>query len=125
VHPLSACIVTVCRGCCCGTTAAQPDVDHERHLALLKAVPGARVRTSQCLAACELSNMVVVNPSADGRANGGRPAWLGGVVTDEEITLIAGWVEAGGPGVAPMPADLSLNLQAVHALAARIAGTSS
>ena len=123
MHPLTGCIVTVCRGCCCGTVEAQPGVDSEAHLLALQAIPGARVRISQCLAACELSNMVVVNPSAEGRAGGGRPAWLGGVVTDDEIRLIAGWVEAGGPGVAPMPAELMVNLEAVHALVARTTGT--
>ena len=123
MHPLTGCIVTVCRGCCCGTAHAQPDVDSEAHLAALQAIPGARVRISQCLAACELSNMVVVNPSSDGRAKGGRPAWLGGVVADEEIALIAGWVEAGGPGVAAMPAELAVNLEAVRALVERTTGT--
>ena len=125
MHPLSSCIVTVCRGCCCGTAVAQPDVDSEAHLAALQAIPGARVRISQCLAACELSNMIVVNPSSEGRARGGRPAWLGGVVTDEEVALISHWVEGGGPGVAPMPAGLRGNLEAVQVLTARLDGTSS
>jgi hypothetical protein len=117
----TTCVVTVCRGCCCGTDAKHPGVDHDGHLAALRAAEGGRVREGQCLAACELSNMVVVNPSPAGRAEGGRPTWLGGVLSDDEVALVVRWVEAGGPGVAPLPAALATNVEAVRAFAERTA----
>lgn len=129
MHPLtgpgspgSTCVVSVCRGCCCGASAKHPDVDHDGHLAALQGAAGARVRVAQCLAHCELSNMVVVNPSPAGRARGGRPVWLGAVLTDHAVDLVLGWVEAGGPGVAPMPAGLDDNASAVRQLVARTTG---
>lgn len=118
---LSGCIVTVCRDCCCGSSREHPDVDHAGHLAALQRARGGTVRISRCLAACELSNMVVVNPSRAGRAAGGRPTWLGGVLSDEQIAQVVGWVEAGGPGVAPMPAALAGNADDVQRLVERTA----
>ncbi|MCW2506633.1 MAG: hypothetical protein JWO79_4917, partial [Actinomycetia bacterium] len=57
------CLVTVCRGCCCGTERKHPGIDHDGLLAALAEV-GA-VRVSDCLDVCEDSNVVVVQPSAD------------------------------------------------------------
>jgi hypothetical protein len=118
---LSRCIITVCRDCCCGTTSKHPDVWHDEHLATLQAARGGSVRVSQCLAACELSNMIVVNPSRAGRAAGGRPAWLGEMLTDALVDDVVAWVEAGGPGLAPMPASLVSRTEAVKQLQARVA----
>ncbi|MEU1465090.1 (2Fe-2S) ferredoxin domain-containing protein [Streptomyces sp. NPDC005727] len=103
------CTVTVCRGCCCGT-AKVPGVDHAAQLATLRAELGvvAQVRVVNCLDACEQANVIVVQPSPDGRAEGGRPAWLG-LVNDADATAdIAAWVRAGGPGVAEPPDILDL-----------------
>ncbi|MGW5101421.1 hypothetical protein [Streptomyces sp. NPDC004100] len=99
------CRVLVCRDCCCGT-AKVPGVDHEAQTARLRAeVP---VRVSECLDACERANVVVVQPSAAGRAAGGRPVWLG-LVNDPAATEdIIEWVRAGGPGLAPLPEILGL-----------------
>ncbi|MFG3100996.1 (2Fe-2S) ferredoxin domain-containing protein [Streptomyces sp. NPDC048182] len=99
------CRVVVCRDCCCGTHKV-PGVDHAAQLARLRAeVP---VRVSECLDVCEHANVVVVQPSAAGRAAGARPVWLG-LVNDVDATEdIAGWVRAGGPGVAPRPEILDL-----------------
>ena len=71
------CAVTVCRGCCCGTPKI-PGLDHAEQLARLRqALAGtAQVRVTGCLNACEHANVVVVQPSAAGRAAGGRPVWL-------------------------------------------------
>ncbi|GAA2524625.1 hypothetical protein [Winogradskya humida] len=91
---MSPCTVTVCRGSFCG----KPD--------RIADIPG--VRTSSCLDACSQATVVVVQPSAAGRAAGGRPVWLG-LVNDEFVADdIAAWVRAGGPGVAEPPAVLDL-----------------
>lgn len=99
------CRVVVCRDCCCGT-AKVTGVDHAGQTARLRAeVP---VRISACLDVCEQANVIVVQPSAAGRAAGGRPVWLG-LVNDPDATEdITDWVRAGGPGIAPLPEILGL-----------------
>ncbi|WP_405013972.1 (2Fe-2S) ferredoxin domain-containing protein [Kitasatospora sp. NBC_01539] len=102
--------VTVCRGCCCGTSAKHPGVDHGGQLARLREGVGeaGTVRAVDCLDACGHSNVVVVSPSAEGRRAGGRPVWLGWVLADDMIDDVVGWVKAGGPGVVPAPGVLDL-----------------
>ncbi|MEV6840242.1 (2Fe-2S) ferredoxin domain-containing protein [Streptomyces sp. NPDC051133] len=105
----AGCTVTVCRGCCCGTGKV-PGVDHAAQLAgLRRALEGtAQLRVTDCLDACEHANVVVVQPSAAGRAAGGRPVWLG-LVNDPDATEdIAAWAEAGGPGLVDPPGVLDL-----------------
>nr|WP_208870618.1 (2Fe-2S) ferredoxin domain-containing protein [Streptomyces griseochromogenes] len=99
------CRVVVCRDCCCGSTKVT-GVDHAGQTARLRAeVP---VRISACLDVCEQANVIVVQPSAAGRAAGGRPVWLG-LVNDPHATEdITDWVRAGGPGIAPLPEILDL-----------------
>ncbi|NEA78288.1 (2Fe-2S) ferredoxin domain-containing protein [Actinospica acidiphila] len=99
------CRVVVCRDCCCGSPKVS-GVDHEAQTARLRAqVP---MRVSACLDVCEHANVIVVQPSAEGRAAGARPVWLG-LVNDPDATEdIAAWVRAGGPGVAPRPDILDL-----------------
>lgn len=99
--------VTVCRGCCCGTESKHPDVDHPARLERLRAAVSdrARVRVSDCLGPCERSDVLVVLPASAGRARGGQPTWLG-CADDGTLASIAAWVEAGGPGLAPIPAEL-------------------
>ncbi|MEU3219016.1 (2Fe-2S) ferredoxin domain-containing protein [Streptomyces sp. NPDC032161] len=101
--------VSVCRGCCCGTPKI-PDVDHAGQLAVLRRTLAdvATVRAVDCLDACEQANVVVVQPSAQGRAAGGRPVWLGLVNDPDAVTDIAAWVEAGGPGLVDPPGILDL-----------------
>jgi (2Fe-2S) ferredoxin len=103
-----SCTVTVCRDCCCGTTRKHPGVDHDAQLrALQDGVAGhGRVVVSQCLLACERSNVVVVAPDRGARGAGARPVWLDGVLDDEETSAIVAWVRAGGPGHAPVPTQL-------------------
>jgi (2Fe-2S) ferredoxin len=81
-------------------------VDHAAQTARLRAeVP---VRISACLDVCEQANVIVVQPSAAGRAAGARAVWLG-LVNDPGATEdIVDWVRAGGPGVAPLPDILDL-----------------
>jgi hypothetical protein len=68
----------------------------------------AQVRVSDCLDACERSNVIVVSPSTKGRQAGARPMWLGFVLDDDAIDDLSGWIRAGGPGVADQPATLDL-----------------
>jgi (2Fe-2S) ferredoxin len=104
------CTVTVCRGCCCGSLAKHPGVDHAAQVDRLRTALGgtAQVRVSDCLDACERSNVVVVSPSTAGRGAGARPTWLGFVLDDDAIVDVAAWVRAGGPGMADQPATLDL-----------------
>lgn len=108
--PAATCRITVCRGCCCGDPAKVPGVDHGGQIPRLRAAldGAAEVRASECLDVCDQANVVVVQPSAAGRAAGGRPVWLGLVNDDEALTDIAAWVRAGGPGLAEPPGVLDL-----------------
>ncbi|MGW2649084.1 (2Fe-2S) ferredoxin domain-containing protein [Streptomyces sp. NPDC001393] len=103
------CTVTVCRGCCCGT-AKIPGLDHAGQLAQLRQALAdtAQVRVTGCLDACEHANVIVVQPSATGRAAGGRPVWLGLVNDTDAADDIAAWIAAGGPGLADPPGVLDL-----------------
>ncbi|SDZ15375.1 hypothetical protein SAMN05444365_10652 [Micromonospora pattaloongensis] len=104
-----SCTVTVCRGCCCGTGKI-PGLDHPAQLAQLRgALAGqARVRATGCLDACDHANVIVVQPSAAGRAAGGHPVWLGLVNDPDAADDIVAWVRAGGPGIADPPGILDL-----------------
>ncbi|MFI8004847.1 (2Fe-2S) ferredoxin domain-containing protein [Streptomyces sp. NPDC086010] len=98
------CRIVVCRDCCCGSPKVTGD--HAAQTARLRGA--APVRVSECLDVCDQANVVVVQPSTEGRAAGARPVWLG-LVNDPDATEdIAAWVRAGGPGVAPRPAVLDL-----------------
>ncbi|MFJ7147580.1 (2Fe-2S) ferredoxin domain-containing protein [Streptomyces sp. NPDC100445] len=102
--------VTVCRGCCCGTPAKVPHLDHEAQLTDLRTrLAGvAMVRRTDCLDACERANVIVIQPSAEGRKAGGRPVWLGQVNDSDAAADITTWVENGGPGLAEAPGILDL-----------------
>ncbi|MGV9565126.1 (2Fe-2S) ferredoxin domain-containing protein [Streptomyces sp. NPDC003480] len=103
------CTVTVCRGCCCGTLKV-PGLDHRAQLTHLREslVDVANVRPVDCLDACDQANVIVVQPSAEGRKAGGRPVWLG-LVNDPAVAReITAWVKAGGPGLADPPDILDL-----------------
>ena len=100
------CRVVVCRDCCCGSPKVT-GVDHAGQTARLREeVP---VRISACLDVCDQANVIVVQPSAEGRAAGARPIWLGLVNTPDATEDVATWVRAGGPGVAPRPEILDLH----------------
>ncbi|MEU5976786.1 (2Fe-2S) ferredoxin domain-containing protein [Streptomyces sp. NPDC047315] len=101
--------VTVCRGCCCGSPKI-PGLDHAAQLRDLRAelAGTATVRVTDCIDACDQANVIVVQPSAEGRRAGGRPVWLG-LVNDADATGdIKAWIEDGGPGLADPPAVLGL-----------------
>lgn len=101
--------VTVCRGCCCGTPKI-PRLDHDAQLADLRdsLAEVAMVRRVDCLDACDHANVIVVQPSAEGRRAGGRPVWLGLVNDPDANADITTWVVAGGPGLAELPDILDL-----------------
>ncbi|MEU5717632.1 (2Fe-2S) ferredoxin domain-containing protein [Streptomyces sp. NPDC020403] len=101
--------VSVCRGCCCGTPKI-PGVDHSGQLAQLRrSLEGsATVRAVECLDACERGNVIVVQPSAEGRRAGGRPVWLGLVNDPHAVDDIVTWAREGGPGAADPPDILDL-----------------
>ncbi|WP_198358701.1 (2Fe-2S) ferredoxin domain-containing protein [Streptomyces fildesensis] len=102
--------VTVCRGCCCGTAQKIPRLDHEAQLTDLRTSLArvATVRCTDCLDACERANVIVTQPSAEGRKAGGRPVWLGQVNDPNAAADITTWVENGGPGLADPPGNLDL-----------------
>jgi len=99
------CVITVCRGCCCGTASKHPDVDHSGQLDQLRVRLGAAslVRVSDCLDSCDHSNVIVVTPSPAGRRAGAGPVWLGEVLDPDSTAALADWVAAGGPGVCDPP----------------------
>lgn len=98
----------MCRGCCCGTRRKHPDVDHDAIARALGEDLGddAELLAVDCLWACDLSNVVVVNPSTTARSAGARPAWISEVNDVERAREVAAWVRLGGPGAAPPPAVL-------------------
>lgn len=101
--------VTVCRDCCCGTVRKHPDVDHDAQLDQLRTgLEGdGRLVVSECLLACERSNVMVVTPAPGARNGGARPVWLSQVLTGEHTQAVVDWVSAGGPGRAPLPGVLA------------------
>jgi len=105
----TGCTLTVCRDCCCGSLDKHPDVDHDGQVTALRAAAADRhrIRVAECLGVCERSNVVVVQPSPAARRGGARTVHLGGILDDELIAAVAGWVGAGGPGVAPIPPILA------------------
>jgi hypothetical protein len=113
--------VTVCRDCCCRTKRKHPGVDHDAQVeALRDGCSGfGRVIVSQCLLACERSNVVVVAPGPQQRrASGAKPVWLDEILTEELSDAVVDWVRAGGPGVAELPDVLKR-----HVGCARSSGT--
>ncbi|MBG0857026.1 (2Fe-2S) ferredoxin domain-containing protein [Streptomyces spinoverrucosus] len=99
------CRVVVCRDCCCGSPKVT-GVDHgEQTTRLAESAP---VRITDCLDVCDQANVIVVQPSSQGRAAGGRPVWFGLVNDSAATDDIAAWVRAGGPGLAALPEILSL-----------------
>lgn len=101
--------VTMCRGCCCGTTRKHPGFDHDAQVAMLRDLlqGTANFRITDCLGPCERSNVLVVSPSSQGHRIGGRPTWLGFVLDEAAATDITNWLCDGGPGIAQIPDRLS------------------
>ena len=100
-------VVLLCRGCCCGTAAKHPQVDHQTQLDELEAAagqaPGVELRVVDCLDECDRSNVAVLRRQGAGK--GGRPAerdtWLGGLLTGRATGELAQWLRDGGAGALP------------------------
>jgi (2Fe-2S) ferredoxin len=102
--------VLVCRDCCCGSARKHRRTDHDGQLEALRTASaeggGTRVLVSDCLDRCEQSNVVVLRPARAVRTAGGRPVWLGGVLTAAHTAALAGWLRRGGPASGPLPDGL-------------------
>jgi (2Fe-2S) ferredoxin len=95
--------LVMCQGCCCGRE--RPDLLRDFCAARPDTV---RLQVTGCLDRCDYADVVVVRPSPEGRRHGGRPIWFG--FTDEYAAdRLRDWIDAGGPGLADMPADLALH----------------
>ncbi|MFL6158458.1 MAG: (2Fe-2S) ferredoxin domain-containing protein [Marmoricola sp.] len=101
--------ITVCRGCCCGTEAKHPGIDHAARLERLReqADGVARVRIADCLGPCERSDVIVVGPSRKARRAGARTVWMGRISSDAVLADVARWAADGGPGVADAPPSVA------------------
>ncbi|MFJ3501653.1 (2Fe-2S) ferredoxin domain-containing protein [Streptomyces sp. NPDC090135] len=87
-----------------------PRLDHEAQLTDLRTTLSgiATIRRTDCLDACERANVIVIEPSAEGRKVGGRPVWPGQVNDPGAAADIIAWIRDGGPGVAEPPGVLDL-----------------
>ena len=105
---MAGCSLTVCRGCCCGTdnkkqAAARLDYLRQR-------LPSVELRTSDCLGPCANKDVIVVHPQSGQRKQGEKPAWLGSMHTTSALDDLIGWLDAGGPGAALIPVNLTVNV---------------
>lgn len=100
-------VVLLCRGCCCGTRAKHPKVDHDRQEQILAAAadthPGVEVRVVDCLDECDRSNVAVIRRT--GAPPRERDTWLGGLLTDRATAALADWIADGADG--PLPDTLA------------------
>jgi (2Fe-2S) ferredoxin len=99
-HPVR---LQVCRGCCCGRPTRHPGVDHDGQLELLRTLvdrlPDVRMRTTGCLGPCSEANVIIVR-------HRDRAVWLGRILERDTVFAVIRWAARGGPGQAPMPAEL-------------------
>ncbi|MFJ9614201.1 (2Fe-2S) ferredoxin domain-containing protein [Streptomyces noursei] len=105
--------LVVCRGCCCGNPRKHPGSDHAWQLDRLYAAAADSggqftVRTTDCLGPCDQANVIVVQPSGEGRRRGGRATWIGWAMGDAATDDIVRWAADGGPGIAEPPPTLEL-----------------
>ena len=101
--PRAETVVLLCRGCCCGTAAKHPGVDHDDQRDRLEAAASqdhrVEVRVVDCLDVCERSNVAVVRRLS--RPAKERDTWLGGLLTGRATAQLADWVREGADG--PLP----------------------
>jgi hypothetical protein len=98
--------VTICRGCCCGSTTKHPGVDHDGHAERIQESVRASglgvTRIVKCLDECEHSDVILVR-----RMSGRRSEffWLGPLNDPADVEALAVWLE--GPANRPLPDQLS------------------
>ncbi|WP_454049506.1 hypothetical protein [Cellulomonas sp. Marseille-Q8402] len=95
---------------CAGETLGEGDALPGGQLARLRALAGrgvARLTLVDCLDACERGDVVVARPGASSRRAGASPVWFERLAGDGSTEQLAGWLHAGGPGRAPVPAGLA------------------
>lgn len=100
----------MCRGCCCGSPKVT-GIDHDAQLRNLRAALSDTttcLRVTDCLGPCAYANVVVIQPSPRGRAQGGRATWLATVNDHHATADIAAFTQAGGPGITDLPPVLEL-----------------
>jgi hypothetical protein len=98
--------VTVCRGCCCGSSVKHPDVDHDGILTVLThAMESSQcgvVRVVNCLDECERSDVVAVRLR---RLTGTEIIWLGPLNDPLDVAVLGDWLRRGAVG--DLPASLA------------------
>lgn len=79
-------IALICNGCCCGTEAKHPGIDHDAHRrALAAATPTAG--STACLGPCRRSNVIVAVDETTGDQH-----WFTKVLADDDVAAVAAWI---------------------------------
>jgi (2Fe-2S) ferredoxin len=95
---------------CAGETLGELDPLHGGQLARLQRLQAhgtVRLTLSECLDECNRGDVVVARPSTAGRANGAKPVWFQRLAGEQATAALVRWLEGGGPGLAPLPDELS------------------
>lgn len=101
---LTAC--SLCAGETLGERDSLPGGQLSR-LQRLQAHGAARLTLSECLDECNRGDVVIARPSATGRANGAKPVWFQRLAGEQATAPLARWLQGGGPGLAPLPDELT------------------
>ena len=108
-HPTESPGLTAC-SLCAGETLGALDPLPGGQLARLRRLQSrdvARLTLSECLDECDRGDVVVARPTAAGRASGARPVWFQRLAGDDPTDALGTWLGSGGPGLAPLPAELT------------------
>ncbi|MCF4121122.1 hypothetical protein L1785_09015 [Antribacter sp. KLBMP9083] len=95
---------------CAGETLGERDPLPGGQLARLRRLQAhgtARLTLSECLDECNRGDVVVARPSTTGRARGAKPVWFQRLAGEEATTALARWLDRGGPGLSPLPDELT------------------
>ncbi|NNH06671.1 hypothetical protein HLB10_06110 [Cellulomonas fimi] len=101
---LTAC--ALCAGETAGGSDPLPGGQAER-LRRLAADGAARLTFVDCLDECERGDVVVARPCSSQRRAGVVPVWFERLSGDDATADLEGWLRAGGPGAAEVPAGLA------------------
>lgn len=95
---------------CAGETLEGVDSRSDGQLGRLKDLEArgvTRLTLVECLDECERGDVVVARPVTAARAAGAHPVWFEQLAGDEATAALEDWLEAGGPGRAPLPDALA------------------